>query len=334
MSRHSLLALIVLLVSTVFASACARPLPEAPTRPGDDPFPPPERIELPGVAEDPARPFSLLPGDLLSVRVISLSPLETVDVPVQATGWVHVPLAGDVEVGGLTLGDAASRIERAYGAYDRHARVVLTVKEARGHRATVVGAIDKPGSYVLEPDTRLAELFAKAGGSLRSTMDTGESVDAADLPAARLVRSGVALPVSVERALTGDVRHNVRVSSGDLLYVPPAIGRTINVIGEVNDPRAVPFRPGMRLSDALALAGGPTDAADNGDVRVVRGKLSAPRVYRADLGALLEGEGGDIELAAGDTVFVTKHWFASTTDVVGKVAPALAAVAIGAALSD
>lgn len=280
------------------------------------------RVDAPaGVDDDPPTAFALMPGDALRFRTMSIRPLEATAV-VDPAGRVHVPLAGAVEVGGKTLPEAEALLERALAPYDRHARVSLLVEEARGHRATVAGAVESPGAFVLEGDVRVSDLLALAGGPKTSTEEV-ELVDLADLDAARLVREGVALPISVPLASEGHVRHDVRVRPGDLLHVPAARGRQITVLGDVERPRTVPFRPGMRLSEALARAGGPNDDADEADVRVIRGPLSSPAVYRASLEGLIGGDATDVELAAGDVVYVTTEWLASFGEVLQRLSPLL-----------
>jgi hypothetical protein len=48
-------------------------------------------------------------------------------------------------------------------------------------------------------------------------------------------------------------------------------------------------------------------------------------VYRTDLRDLVNGRSHDVELAPGDVVFVTRHWFASFGHVLNTLAPILAA---------
>lgn len=315
------------LLAAAAVAGCSRTSP-APNLLADDPnFPPPARVEPSGVPDAPPAPYVLLPGDVLHLRTTSADPLDVPELTIDETGRIHVPLAGDVEIGGLGFQAAEQRVEQALRAYDPFARASLQVVRAAGHRVIVAGAVDKPGAYELRPDARVAEIVVTAGG-FKTFDEAGETYDAADLDAARVLRAGAALPISLSRAMQGDPRHNVRLRAGDLVFVPPARSRRVTVLGEVRSPRLAPFRPGMRLTDALALAGGTTQDADNADIRVVRGPLSNPRVYRADLKALISGRGRDVELAAGDIVFVTEHWFATTTDVVNRLAPALAAIAV------
>ena len=82
-----------------------------------------------------------------------------------------------------------------------------------------------------------------------------------------------------------------------LIIAKYGIAGRITVLGSVNTPRSVPFRAGMRLTEALAKSGGANPDADQGDVRIVRGSLSRPRVYTTSLRDLMGGRGTDVNQA-------------------------------------
>lgn len=311
--------------------ACRPSLP--PVSSSDAAFAAAEVVEPPGIDDTAPAAFVVLPGDIVAVRLVSLETTEATGLLVDEAGVVNVPLVGPVEVGGLTMRDAEARItEEAHRVLDRHARATLVVSDPAGHKATLTGAVEHPGPVAVRPGIRLAEVLATVGGPKTREVD-GRSFDLADVASAKLVRGGVAVPVSVGRALTGDPRHNVRVRAGDIVYLPPAQGREVTVLGSVKNAKVIPFFSGLRLSAALAMAGGAAREADEGDVRVIRGSLSSPRVYRASLADLVAGRGADVELRAGDVVYVTEHWFATTTDVVQRLTPVLVGAALGASLA-
>jgi polysaccharide export outer membrane protein len=98
----------------------------------------------------------------------------------------------------------------------------------------------------------------------------------------------------------------------------------IMVLGEVNKQVPIAYRNGIRLTEALAHAGGLAMArADRHDIRIIRGPLREPLVYTTNLKALTSGEATDVELAPGDIIFVTKSWYASTSDVLNSLAQVL-----------
>lgn len=309
-------------VLTLALAGCAH-LPDAPTQLADDPaWTAPEVVAPEGLADDPAIEFRLSPGDVLTMRTISAATTELPGLFVDERGLVHVPLAGDVRVEGLSLVDAEHAIEQALQTFDRAVRVNLVLTAQGGHVATVLGAVREPGRVTVSPGMRVADLLAMVGGPVRATSITDQS-EAADLDAAQLVRGGVALPISIELGMRGDPRHNVRVRPGDHLFVPSARGNTITVIGEVRTSAILSYRHGMRLTAAIALAGGLGPDAHRRDIRVIRGSLTAPRVFRTSLRALVDGDGRDVELAPGDIVFVTRTGLASFRDVMTAMNPLL-----------
>ena len=282
-------------------------------------------VEAPeGMADDPGEPMTLYPGDVLTVRTVSTETQEIVGLVVDAAGRVHVPLAGDVEVGGLTLATAETRIEEALRAFDRFVRVNLRVSEAAGHTASVLGAVAHPGTVRLSPGSRMADLVALSGGSLSPASMDGNVTELADFARARVYRGGRLLPISVELALHGDPRHNVRVHPGDTMNVPSR-RVSVTVIGQVTTPHEVSYRNGLRLTDALAGVNGLTHDADDHDVRIVRGPSGQQVVYEASLQDIVDGDAQDIELAAGDVVYVGEHPIAGLGEFLERLGPLFSA---------
>lgn len=314
-------ALVIASASATFAAGCGAAFPLVPATPGEE-----EGFEAvgdstpPGMDPHPARPMALFAGDVVTLRLESLETREVEGLSVDERGMLHVPLAGDVEVAGLGLVEAEERIEQALQRYDRSVRATVILSDPQGHRATVIGAVGEQGRIAVVPGMRVADLLAAAGGPALSDED-GVSSFVADLFLARLVRGGEALPISVALAVTGDPRHNVPVQPGDHLYVPPQLAHAVSVLGEVRTARLFSYRPGMRLTQALALAGGLTRDANGGDIRIVRGVSTSPRIYRAAVNHVVDGHVPDPVLAPGDIVYVGSSALADFRDVMNAISP-------------
>jgi polysaccharide export outer membrane protein len=247
-------------------------------------------------------------------------------------GKVHVPIAGAVQVSGLSPAQAERKIEEALQRFDRFVRVSVLLTAQGGHYATVIGAVAKEGQVSLTPGMRVAELIAAAGGPLRTNDTSGELNYVADLESARLVRNSVPLPISIRLALSGDPKHNVIVHPTDQLFMPPGLGSRIAVLGVQTVGAGglmLTYRPGIRLTEALASAGGFNINTDLEDIRIIRGPLKTPLIYQYDIDALVAGKTGDIELAPGDVVFVSEHWSATMGEVINRVTPLLNVVLSG-----
>ena len=263
----------------------------------------------------------LLPGDVVQLTTVSAREQVYEGLIVDALGQLHVPLAGDVQVGGMPLSKAERAVERGLRQYDRFARANLIITQLNGHSASVVGQATNPGRYTVHPGMRLGDLVALAGGAkLARSQEIPTLVGNLDL--ARLVRSGETVPVSVPLAMKGDLKHNVRVHPGDQLYIPPITAEIIIVLGDVGTPQPMAYREGIRLTEVLARAGGnDTVRADRKDVRIIRGPLREPRIYTANLKALTTGKATDVEMLPGDIVYLTKNWYTSAADVLNAMAP-------------
>jgi polysaccharide export outer membrane protein len=277
---------------------------------------------LPGLDADPAQELQLEPGDVVTLHVLSQESTTYEDLVVDARGVLHVPLAGDVVVAGGGLTDAERRVEEALRAYDRAARASLVLTGPEGHRASVLGAVATPGRVFVTPGMRLADLLASAGGLARTEGD-GLGPGSGDLEGARLVRDGATVPVRLSLALLGDPRHNVRIRAGDTLYVPSEVGQLVTVLGQARTPRAMVHRAGLRLTHALALAGGITRDGNWSDVRVVRGDAAHLRVYSTSVAEIVDGRASDVVLAPGDIVYVASAGHADVRDVMASITPLL-----------
>lgn len=318
---------IVALTTMIGIAGCGGGLPFVPALPEDDEaFEAVGDVMPEGMDPSPPAPMSLQPGDVVTLHLVSLETTQIEGLSVDERGMLHVPLAGDVEVAGLPLLQAEERIEEAMRRFDRTVRVTVLITDALGHRASVIGAVGAQGQITVVPGMRVADLLAAAGGPTVSE-DDGPASLIADLYNARLVRNGEALPISIARAVRGDPRHNVRVQPGDHLYVPPQLGTLVSVLGEVQGAGVFPYQPGIRLTQALAMAGGMTRDANGGDIHIVRGPSTGPRVYVAAVNYVVAGQAPDPVLAPGDIVYVGSSALADFRDVIAAIAPLIAVAA-------
>jgi polysaccharide export outer membrane protein len=102
----------------------------------------------------------------------------------------------------------------------------------------------------------------------------------------------------------------------------------VSVFGEVLRPGAVEYQRGLRVVDYIALAGGPTPAANLGKVNVVRFLIGEPIVETVDVSEILE-KGlieGNYALKSGDWVFVSKKFMVNWGLVVQTLTFAVAAL--------
>uniref|UniRef100_A0A7C4XJ40 Uncharacterized protein n=1 Tax=candidate division WOR-3 bacterium TaxID=2052148 RepID=A0A7C4XJ40_UNCW3 len=84
----------------------------------------------------------------------------------------------------------------------------------------------------------------------------------------------------------------------------------VAIYGEVVNPGTVPYQRGLRISDYVALAGGPTEQANLKKVRVVRNTNEGVKVFTVNLDEILKKgrEEKNFELKAGDWIYLGKRF--------------------------
>ncbi len=133
----------------------------------------PTVVAVPNAAAQPATAAAdtqyLQPNDLLEVSIYQQPDLEA-RVTVDRRGMVMLPLLGSVKLGGLTLEEATTLIHKLYDKdYLVDPKVTIQVVQFAVLRFTILGQVQRPGSYEFPPNEKLNLLdgIAMAGGYTR-----------------------------------------------------------------------------------------------------------------------------------------------------------------------
>lgn len=93
------------------------------------------------------------------------------------------------------------------------------------------------------------------------------------------------------------------------VYVEEYVSKRVSVVGAVANPGAFPLEPGMTVVQAISMAGGFSSLADR-DGTVVTRRVEGDTVrYRVPVDKVTKGQAKDIEVAAGDIIFVPERLF-------------------------
>jgi len=86
---------------------------------------------------------------------------------------------------------------------------------------------------------------------------------------------------------------------------------TISIFGQVKQPGRHPFKKGLTVVDAIAMAGGFTDVAARNAVKVIRKQDGSDKAIKVPVGYILSSgdTSRDIELHDGDSIVVPESWF-------------------------
>jgi polysaccharide biosynthesis/export protein len=213
------------------------------------------------VGDVPVTPdYVIGPGDDLRLQIWGQVNLRG-SFPVDRTGSISLPGAGTIHVAGLRFDQVTdflrSHLARIYRNFDLN----VNIGQLRSIQVFVVGEARMPGSYTLGSlSTLLNALFISGGpkpqGSLRDIQVKrgGKTIVHFDL---------------YDMLLHGDKSNDVQLSSGDVIFIPPA-GEQVAVVGSVNNPAIYELRGETTIEQVLKLAGGRTNIAVNSQARVER----------------------------------------------------------------
>lgn len=244
-------------------------------------------------------------GDVLKITVYDNDDLTT-QARISGEGLIRVPLIGPVEVGGLTISQATRKIADLFAdGYLVNPQVQIYIEEFQSKKVTILGQVNKPGLVELDKRTNLLELISKAGGL---TQEAGKEViikhrvsgNAANQEAEKdIVR--INMEDLVEK---GDTTQNFDILDGDTVYVSKEALQYVYVTGEVKKPDAYKYdeKQPLTLIQAITLAGGLSDKAAPGRVRVIRKKEGGQNdiFEKADM---------DMAVLPGDIVVVPESFF-------------------------
>ena len=93
------------------------------------------------------------------------------------------------------------------------------------------------------------------------------------------------------------------------VYVEQYASKRISVVGAVADPGTFPLEPGMTVVQAISMAGGFSSLADRDGTVVTRRVGDETIRYRVPVAKVTSGQAKDIEVAAGDIIFVPERLF-------------------------
>lgn len=203
------------------------------------------RHESGPVSPDESRLSVLGAGDQISIQFFGQPDMDGT-IYVGDDGTVRVPLAGAVQVAGLSPPEAAQRIEQAMvrGQYLVNPHVTITILQYNSQRVSVLGEVRTPGRYPISPNTSVFDLLAQAGGVTDNASGFVEIQ--------RLGANGQRTRYRLDRVAAG----SQSLEGGDSIFVPTA--DQFYIYGEVTNPNKYRIEPGMTVIQAVARAGGVT----------------------------------------------------------------------------
>ena len=114
-------------------------------------------------AGDPSNAYAVLPGDILQISVWKEPDLQ-LKVLVRPDSAFSFPLAGDISTKGLSVVDLQAKLTQRLRRYISDPVVTVSVSEVLGNKIFVIGQVNKPGGFVVNPRVDVMQALSMAGG--------------------------------------------------------------------------------------------------------------------------------------------------------------------------
>jgi polysaccharide export outer membrane protein len=242
------------------------------------------------------------PGDQLHVQVFDTPEMDQ-HPRVTDAGTVPLLFVGNVQVGGLTPGDAAKAIESilVQKQYMLHPHVQITIDEYANEEISVMGQVKDAGVYEITTPTPILSVLSMAGG-LTDTADRHITIERHGDANQRI---SYFFSNGAERAMD----QTIVVNPGDTVLVSKA--PIVYILGDVARPGGYPIATNdgkLSILQAVTMAGAANHTAILSKARLIRRTPSGTQDMQIDLASIEKGKQADIDMHEDDILFLPFSW--------------------------
>ena len=160
--------------------------------------------------------FTLGPGDKISVSVWRNTDLDR-SLTLDPSGKIRMPLAGELNVSGMTVSDLNKEITSRLSKYISDPFVDINVTSIASRRVHIMGEVKSPGTFSYTDQIPVWEAVSKAGGFT-------DDANVSNLLLVR-VKEGKAIVSALELDFkkifkNGMITGDYYLTNGDILYIP------------------------------------------------------------------------------------------------------------------
>jgi len=246
-------------------------------------------------------------GDLLEIKVFETDKLNST-IRINSRGFATIPLIGTLHLQGLSAREAEMLIEQELRKNVLHnAHVTIFIKEHVSQRITLVGSFKKPGTYDYISKKKLLDIIAMAEG----LSDNAGTILYLTRQSEDNIKKTYMIDLD-DLIKKGKMDLNITVLGGDVFFIPEA--GFCYVDGAVRRPGAYPIKGLMKITEAIAAAGGLSTIANSEDIKLIRstpdGKKDIVTISYSDI---QQGKIDQVTIQDKDVVYVessgTKTFF-------------------------
>lgn len=159
--------------------------------------------------------YTVKAGDILAIAVWKEPDLTSNAVLVRPDGTFSFPLVGQVDARGKGVQELQNLVTDRLRKYIADPVVTVSVQEVRGNKVYVIGQVNKPGDFVVNPSVNVMQALSMAGGATAFASLNNIII---------LRRSSggqVAVPFHYNDVIHGkELQQNLDLQAGDVVVVP------------------------------------------------------------------------------------------------------------------
>jgi polysaccharide export outer membrane protein len=159
--------------------------------------------------------YTVKPGDILEISVWKEPDLHRPQVLVRPDGAFSFPLVGEVDARGKTVAELTKIVSDRLGKFISDPVVTISLQEIRGNKIYVIGQVNRPGEFIVNPSVNIMQALSMAGG-MTAFAATNEIIVLRGQGKAQQAMAFRYADVVRGRSLDT----NIELQSGDIVVVP------------------------------------------------------------------------------------------------------------------
>jgi len=165
-------------------------------------------------APPPRASYLVNAGDTLEISVWKEPDLQR-EVLVRPDGGISFPLAGDLQAEGQTVTQIRAELESRLSRFIPDLVITVSMMDVSGNRIYVLGQVNEPGAFVMNPELDVMQALSLAGGTSPF----------ASLDDIRILRREAGRQLALRFDFTEvskgrELAQNIPLRSGDVVVVP------------------------------------------------------------------------------------------------------------------
>lgn len=199
-----------------------------------------------------------------------------------------------LDINSLLKGDMSKNISVVAGD-------TLYVPARMQETVSVTGQVKKPGEQPLTIGMNVMEAVQGAGGF-------NPEADQTQVRITKKNKTPILVNLQEEPTVNGiPAWQTIALEDGDTIWVPENKDNYFNILGGVKTPGQYPIKKKTNIMDAITLAGGLVDRANQNDIRVAHAAVAGQKdsSVKVNMKKLFSGDlSQNIEILPGDTISV------------------------------